>query len=350
MRSGSSSSVMSMATGKGGTSSLPGQTMDLDAVSGDEKADDVFEVPVTGKRKSEAGASPTKRDADRGDAFSWHSLKGLLADQTKEMQAWYREEMGGAIQRSEKKVMQAVDKIEEDLAGKIAEGQENINKVEGVFEDVLVRLGKLESGQQSLANKSGMVPTDRGPSLVFGGWRTDTKKSLILTDLQAVLSDAQVDGLLDAPAWVPAVRHSVAIAEFVARKGENPDGLRTRMMAIIAAVNAARIQSENTAEGKSIWAAVSRPRSDRGPGAHCGKTRKLFYQLGVGVAEVECGYSTGSTWFKDRLVSSVEKVRNDDKVAKGVLDHSWTDVILIAQLSGKGEQEVKDAWEKITQG
>ena len=46
----------------------------------------------------------------------------------------------------------------------------------------------------------------------------------------------------------------------------------------------------------------------------------------------------------------VEKVRNDERVAKGVLDHSWTDIVLIAQLSGKNEQEVKETWEKIAQG
>ena len=69
--------------------------------------------------------------------------------------------MGGAIQRSEKKVMQAVDKIEEDLSGKIAAGHEKINKVEGAFEDVLARQGKLESGQPSMAHKGGAISTDR---------------------------------------------------------------------------------------------------------------------------------------------------------------------------------------------
>ena len=338
-----------MSSGKGRAETLPGQTMDLDEVSEDDK-DAILEVPVTGKRKSEAGASPAKRGGDGGDAFSWQSFKNLLADQTKELQAWYREEMGGAIRQSEEKVMKAVSQVTGDLAKTIEEGNGKIEKVETAMEDVLVRLGKLESEPKVANHKGGSSSIDRGPSLVFGGWRMDTKKTLILADLTAVLKDAQVDGLLDAPAWVPAVRHSVAIAEFTLRKDENADGQRTRMMAIIAAVNAARVQSENTAEGKNIWAAVSRPRSERGPGYHCGKTRKVFYELNIGVSEVECAYSTGSTWFKDKLVASVEKPQNNGAVAKGLMDHSWFDATLVAQLSGKSVKEVQTVWDRIVQG
>ena len=333
-----------MASGKGKSAPLPGQAMELDAVSEEEQGDDVQEVPVTGKRKSEAGASPTKREAGHGDAFSWNSLKNMLADQTKELQAWYKEEIG-----SEGKIMKAVDEIKSNLTKKMDAGQQKMDKMEAAYESVLERLGKLEARGVPSGPSGGGGTVDRGPSLVFGGWRTDTKKAHILADLMAVLKDSQVDGLIDNAAWVPAVRHSVAIAEFVQRKGENADGMRTRMMAIIAAVNSARVQSEHTADGKAIWAAISRPRSERGPGQHCGKTRKLFYQLGLGVSEVECGYSTGSTWYKDNLVSSVEKMRNGEHVSRGILDHSWIDVPLIAKLSGKNEKEIGDAWEKIVQ-
>ena len=327
---------------------LPGQTMDLDAVSGDEKGDEVQEVPVTGKRKSEAGASPTKREAQGGDTFSWQALRGMLTDQTREMQAWYRDEMGGAIQKSELKIMEAVGAIKADLVEKIDAGGDKLQKMEKAYADLKTCMDKLETGGGSVAPGSRGNP-DRGPSLVFGGWRTDTKKTHILSDLTAVLKDSQVECLLDSAAWVPAVRHSVAIAEFAQRKDENLDGMRARMMAVIAAVNGAKIQSEHTAPEKTIWAAISRPRSERGPGTHCGKIRKLFYQLGIGVAEVECGYSTGSTWFKDKLVSSVEKVRNGPQVVKGVLENSWVDIPLIADLSGKKAADIQEAWSKITQ-
>ena len=339
-----------MATGKGKTTPLPGQTMDLDVVSGDEKGDEVQEVPITGKRKSEAGASPTKREAVGGDAFSWQALKGLLADQTREMQAWYKDEMGGAIQKSEKKIMDAVGTVKEDLLEKIDKSSDKIQQIEKAYDDLSSRMDKLEKGNRNGVPYEDRVTGGRGPSLVFGGWRTDTKKAYILSDLAAVLKDGQVDGLLDSAAWVPAIRHSVAIAEFKPRRDENADGLRARMMAIIAAVNSARVQSEHTAPDKSIWAAVSRPRAERGPGAQCGKVRKMFYQLGIGVEEVECGYSSGSTWFKDKLISSVDKVENGSHVSKGIVDRSWIDVPLIAELSGKVAKDVEEAWSRIVQG
>ena len=212
--------------------------MDLDAVSDDGKDDDIQEVPATGKRKSEAGASPTKRDGPSGDTFSWSSLRGMLADQTKELQTWYRQEINGAIAQSESKVMKAVDEVKSTLSGRIADGDGRLERMESTCEAVLARLDKLEA-KQTAAPSAFAGSSERGPSLVFGGWRTDTKKTLILGDLAALLKDSQVDGLLDNTPWVPAVRHSVAIVEFAQRKEENTDGVRTRMMAIIAAVNAA---------------------------------------------------------------------------------------------------------------
>ena len=184
---------------------------------------------------------------------------------------------------------------------------------------------------------------------MFGGWRVDTKKSLILSDLMAVLKDAQMEQQIDASPSVPAVRHSVAILEFKERQSENADGVRTRMMAVIAAVNGAKVQSENTAEGKFIWSAISRPRSERGPGLHCGKVRKLLYQLDIGEAEAECAYSTGSLWFRDKLVASVDKAANTSNVKKGKLEGSWLDTVLLAKLAGKKLEDVEQAWELIIQ-
>ena len=61
-------------------------------------------------------------------------------------------------------------------------------------------------------------------------------------------------------------------------------------------------------------------------------------------------HSTGSTWFKDSLVASVEKVRSHPQVQRGALDHSWIDIAAIAKLSGKVEKDLVEAWDKIVQG
>ena len=336
-----------MASGKG-RASLPGQAMDLDVVSdGEAEAcggdDDVTHVPAAGKRKGAAGASPTKRAAETPEGITVAMLKTLFADQTAELKTSYRSEMQDAIKACEGRLARAVQETKDDLTAQISDSKNAIAKLETSQALLEARLEKMEQGR---GRQMGTVD-NRGPALVFGGWRLDTKKSLILSDLHAVLKDAQMDQQLDVNPWVPAVRHSIAIAEFKERQGENTDGVRRRMLAIIAAVNGAKVQSENTQDGKYIWAAISRPKNDRGSGYHCGKVRKLLYQLGIGVADAECAYSTGSLWLKDKLVASVDKTADRDNVKKGKLDRSWLDVALVAKLSGKKQDDVEAAWEEI---
>ena len=337
-----------MASGKGRTA-LPGQAMDLDVVSDGEGVpdDEVTHVPAAAKRKGEAGASPTKRAAsDCGEGITVAMLKSLFAEQTADLKASYRGEMKDAIRACEDRLVKTVENAKEDLTSRITRGQQDISKLQASHEALEARLAKME--QHKPSGGSGLSE-ERGPAVVFGGWRTDTKKTLILSDLNAVLKDVQMDQQLDSAPWVPAVRHSISILEFRQRQSENLDGVRRRMLAVIAAVNGARVQSENTQEGKFIWATISRPRSERGPGYHCGKVRKLLYQLDIGVAEAECAYSTGSLWLKDRLVASVEKVANNMGVKKGKLDHSWIDTALIAELSGRKQVDIDEAWDGIAQ-
>ena len=325
---------------------LPGQSMDLDVVSdGEAEAgdDDVTHVPAAGKRKGEAGASPTKRAVESKESITVTMLKALFADQTAELKTSCRSEIQDAIKSCEGRLARSVQETKDDLTAQISSSNAAIAKLETNQALMEARLEKME---QEKGRQAG-VTDSRGPALVFGGWRLDTKKSVILSDLNAVLRDAQMDQQLDVSPWVPAVRHSIAIAEFKERQGENADGVRRRMLAVIAAVNGAKVQSENTQDGKYIWAAISRPKNDRGSGYHCGKVRKLLYQLGIGVAEAECAYSTGSLWFKDKLVASVDKAADHDDVKKGKMDRSWLDVTLVAELSGKKKADVEAAWDEI---
>ena len=324
---------------------LPGQALDLDVVSdGEMGADDEVEhVPASGKRKGEAGASPTKRAApETQEGIAAAMLKALFAEQTSELKSSYRSEMQQAIKACESRLVRTVDEVKENLGAQIKAGQDALAKMEAKHDSFKTRLANLEKGPQR-----GGQSADRDPALVFGGWRPDTKKSLILSDLNAVIKDVQMDEQLDGSPWVPAVRHSIAILEFHARQGENADGVRRRMLAIIAAVNGAKVQSENTVDNKFIWATISRPRSERGAGYHCGKVRKLLYQLDIGVAEAECAYSSGSLWLKDKLVASVEKVANHMRVKRGKLEHSWLDTELVAALTGKKKEDIEAAWEGI---
>ena len=201
-------------------------------------------------------------------------FRGLLAEQTKELRSGLRDEMEAAVEKTEKRLMKVVEGVRSDLTTQMVANHKAVKKVEADYQTILNRLEVLEKGGP------GSVGSRRGPAIVFGGWRTDTKRSLILSDLTGVLKDAQVEGTMDQQPWVPGVRHSVAIANFSQRTGENADGVTARMLAVISAVNFAAVQSENTALGRSIWAAISRPRTERGPGFHCGKVRKLLYQAG----------------------------------------------------------------------
>ena len=171
---------------------------------------------------------------------------------------------------------------------------------------------------------------------------------MILQDLSNALADTGMADKLDSPAWAPAARHSIALAEMAVRNGGDEAGFRTRMLSVVDAINAAAIRSENLKPDSPLWCAISRPRQDRGSGVHAGKIRKLLHMAGVSMQTVDCSYRDGTVSVNDQIVGSVARVRPPAEVLEGKLPGSWVDVNKLAEVINKPKASLVKSWENIT--
>ena len=330
---------------------LPGQAIDVDKpLEVDDDGGSATRPGGSGSKRKEVPAevaSPTKK-ASGSEVLTVSMLRTLLAEQTEDLRRNCKRDIDEAVGHSEGRMANVVQQVKQDLSQQIKETGGDIEKMKHDLSAAMSRIEKLE-GRSNVGAAAVSGPPVRRPMLVWGGFRLETRRKDIIADVMALLKDVEADGLLDGEVWVPASRHSVALSEFRPRNNEPEASMADRMQKVVTAVNFARVQSEHTAPGKTIWCAVSQPRSQRGKGSHCGKTRRLLHHIGVGVSQVDCVYSTGTRWLQDVVIASIDKPRSSEKVVVGLYEGSWVDLHKIADLTGVDLEEIKSAWREITQ-
>ena len=330
---------------------LPGQAIDVDKpLEVDEDGAPSSRLGGAGSKRKEVpaeGSSPAKKTSG-SEVLTVSMLKALLAEQTEDLRRHCKKDVDEAVGRSEGRMAAVVQDVKKDLSKQLHAATGDIDKIKQELVAAVSRIERLEGGSAAPPGATNALLVRR-PMLVWGGFRAETRRRDIISDVAGVLKDVEVDGLLDGEVWVPASRHSVALSEFRRRDGETENDMANRMQKVVTAVNFARVKSEHTASRGSVWCAVSQPRSERGKGSHCGKTRRLLHLIGVGVSQVDCVYPTGSTWLRDVVVASIDKPRSSPTVAKGIYEGSWVDLDKIAELTGVDIKVITEAWREITQ-
>ena len=274
---------------------LPGQAVDLD-LEGPvdvelEGRSGSRQASVVGKGKEEPAedASPSKKPSG-GEVLTVAMLRTLLAEQTEDLKRNCKQDIDEAVNQSEARMFEVVQGVKKDLSRQMQSTVGDMEKLKQDLAEAVKRVERLEELRSDISKQEGRSSL-KGPMLVWGSWRPETRRRDIISDVSNVLKDVAVLDLLGGEIWVPASRHSVALSEFRLREGEDADGQADRIQKVITAVNFARVKSEYTAPKATIWCAVSQPRSERWKGSRCGKTRRLLH-LGIGVAQVDCVYST----------------------------------------------------------
>ena len=310
---------------------VPGRPMDLELSDGEG----VEEIrPPKTKRKDDGGGgvpSPVKRGAADQEMVSMSALKAVLAEQTRDIKDGIKTDIQAAIHATETKFEKALEGVRAGIQGQMARDRESMQDVKKGQAELLTRIEALEQGQLR-HGPGGAVTQDRKPTLIWGGWREDTKRHVILKDLQDALADVGVKDKLDNQPWVPAVRHSIALSEVMPRSDETEATMRLRMLAVVDAINSGAIHTENLKPNSKLWCAISRPRQDRGNGVHAGKVRKMLHMAGVGMQDVDCSYRDGTVWVGDHVVASVVKPRPQGEVLEGKIAGSWVDINALAKL------------------
>ena len=260
---------------------VPGQTMDVDLSEGEEP---VVVPPKKKELRAEVSGSPSKRHAPEAEMVTLDVLKGLFKEQTQELKSSLRSELATAIQTSEEKMTGVVESAKKDLESRIQNGSKELGRVKDMQEMLMARVTALE--QREVPNVSPMVAAARPPTVLFGGWKADTKRGVIVDDITRTLAKAGADDLVDQTPWVPRARHSICLSEMKLREAESERDREQRMLAIIAKVNDSKISTQKLASGNTLWATISRPKSDRGNGPHASKVRRLLHMISADFGEV----------------------------------------------------------------
>ena len=218
---------------------------------------------------------------------------------------------------------------------------EAIEKLQESHDRMEKRMAALENREPSTAASTD-VGEGRRQAIILGGWPRDTPRLDILSDVKAMALDLDISAQL-GDYFVPGQRNSICICPF-----EGGGGLadRGKMLAIVGKIQSARLQTEHLADGKHVWATLSRPRAERERASHASKMRRLLYTLGWDAHQSDPEYSTGTLWATDKLMGSVTRSKPEGVMCeKGRAADSWINVEAFSDLTGKTREEVMTAWQ-----
>ena len=264
-----------------------------------------------GKRKQpgeEGSDEPQSPTAVLTLAAMQTMLATHLGTQTKELQAHQTAEIGKAVKAMEERTIRQIESVRKEIQTEMRTGHnEHADALERLQEsqaNLGKRLAALEAREPSTVGST-EASEGRGQAVILGGWPRDTPRLDILSDVKALALDLDIQASL-GDYFVPGQRSSVCICPFDGSGGYESRG---KMLAIVSKVQAARFQTEHLADGKHVWATLSKPKAKRDRSSHTSKMRRLLYTLGWDAKQSDPEYATGTLWAKDQLLGSTTRTR-----------------------------------------
>ena len=249
-----------------------------------------------------------------------------LSTQTRELQAHQTVEIGKAVKAMEERTTKQIEHVRQEIQREMRHGYnanaEAIDKLRDSQESLQKRMAALESREPSTVGSTDAGEARR-QAIILGGWPRDTPRLDILADVKAMATDLDVHEAL-GDYFVPGQRSSVCICPLDREAGPLERG---KMLALVGKIQNARIQTEHLADGKHVWATVSKTRAERERSSHTSKMRRLLYALGWDAQRSDPEYNTGTLWAGEHLVGSVARPQPQDRACeKGRATNSWIDV------------------------
>ena len=257
--------------------------------------DDVPDVEVVKKPKRSEG--PVMLDMD--------TLRGLLQEQSQGLLSSHQRQLDQAVSRMEKRQ----EDMFRTMTGRLDEAATKMEHMQSVMESLSKRVTVLENAKD--CSTKAPSETSTRMTLVFGGWPRETRRQVILQDLQRALKETQTVTMLDDDPFTTGPRRSIALANCWPRSGEEMAHVKRRMHNVISAF----IRAEpKTSSGERIWTSFSKTQQERKRGAHATWIKKILKALNVDEAHsaVDVERSTGSSWLGSTKVSGIGKVEKDN--------------------------------------
>ena len=182
-------------------------------------------------------------------------------------------------------------------------------------------------------------------TLVYGGWKQDTPRSKILSEVSEALEKLGLAKETDSPPFTTGPRRSVALHNFVLRPGEAMSDTRNRMHRVVLGVASARA---TTSHGKKFWCTYSKTKAERDVASHAAWVKRAMASQGQGLVDrLDVEYATGTVWMGESMVASAKRHAPVQADPNGMLydermvSRPWVDVVALSRESGLTQEVLK---------
>ncbi|CAE7715728.1 Pol, partial [Symbiodinium sp. CCMP2592] len=303
---------------------LPGQMPSIDDGMDADLDNDHNHKDSPSKRSRGPGQAPAGSASDEVP-LTMSSLRTLLGEQCNTLLHAQKDQLHAALGDLEKRTMHHMQVIEAKVDSQQDQHQKLSQQVQAMAERV-----------QLLENREGSLPgrgVDRKATLIFGGWQQQTRRATILDQLDRALQALGVTEFLDHQPFTTGPRRSVAMANFSLRPAEREGDPRQRMMKVLQAVNAGKVQLEGAA--KTLWCSFSRTPAERGRAAVTAVVKKIVMRhCPTRQDDLDLDYAAGSAWVRDDQVSGMGPPPDEchrARIVETKAGSGWIDISTLAK-------------------
>ncbi|CAE7637766.1 NLRC3 [Symbiodinium microadriaticum] len=267
----------------------------------DELDADLDEPKRPGDRGEDRGASPKKprqgHPAEAGTGgVTMDALRSLLAEQSVSLLQAQQLQISTALSAFEERQGGRMDKLEH----RVHEQGSAVEGLEARLRDLGDRLAKVESQG---APAVGHGP-DRRSTLVFGGWAPETRRMVLLHQLDQALTGLKLKSYLDCDPFTTGARRSVSLCQFRARPNETQGEARQRMLHVVQTVNSAKLELEGGV--RPLWCSFSKSPEERGRAALAAVVKKAVLRAAPHrAADLDVEFQSGRSWIKEDQISGM---------------------------------------------
>ena len=213
-------------------------------------------------------------------------------------------------------------------------------------QDLLQRVKALEQGSASTTasgHDGRSLVSKYACTLVFGGWARDTRRQMLLSQLDAALAFLSLDALLDERPWTTGPRRSTAMVKFRFRDGEGHQEMRQRMLKLVTTF----AEADYKISGSRLWCTFSKTPEERARAGHASLVKRVVQAVApVCLDALDLEHSSGSAWLGESKVASCSEPAADENSGRFVVLHNrggrgWIDVEALAKETGLKVQTVR---------
>ena len=264
------------------------------------------------------------------------ALQMLLAQQSASLLEAQQAGLRTALKELEDRQEVKMDRLD----AKLDEASERTTNLETQLKAAVDRIHVLEErGHQQGGAPGG---DHRKHSLVFGGWCDNTRRNVILHQLDESLKHLGLLPHFDSSPFTTGPRRAVALCNFSLRRGEQFPDLRRRMLEVVQEVNKSGLALQG---GKrSLWCSFSRSPAERGKASVAGCIKKIVANHRANLLpELDLDYNAGSAWLSDSQVAGMGTPPSGSSTTLETrAGPAWVDEVGVSKLLRVSRQTIED--------